>query len=332
MRREDLEVLYNPASIKKFGKEIYRTFKLIEDRDNTFKVGDSTEFISSIIGNYKDMIWTPVPDASFLDVGIKLQKGNMVNSEYVESIVLDVKGAFKDINDNSDTRGIINTRGRGKLIKVTIKTATEEIGALEADAFKLKNSIATVQKGFNLVYREEIDRAGYLGVGNQKGLITQSFSSNNTNDSGKTLDTMTNTELISFLHDVVMTQRSEAGSRELWANKLIVPPNVYNRIVMSDYKTYTDKTIAVKLREDSQIDIVSSYLLGKDYNGLDSANPYDIVIAQVTNPNIVNFVLPRGLTFTPSIKNHFGVEIGAYYAIAGLDFFIEEASGIGNFK
>jgi len=328
MRREDLEILYSPNSIKQFSRDLYNTFNQISKLDSNFKIGDSANFITDTIGNYQNMIWTPTPDNTFLDIGIKMQKGKMVSKEYVESITLDVKGSFRDINDNSDTRGLINTQGKGKLLKVSIKTATEEVGFLESTAYQLKNDIATAQRGFNIVYRDEIDRAGYLGVGEQKGLINQSFSTANDNDSGKTLDTMTNTELIDFLHDVVMKQRSEAGARSVWADTLLVAPNLYNRIMMSDYKTYTDKTIEVKLREDSKIKIVSSYLLGKDFNGLG----YDVCIAQVTNPSIVNFVLPRGLSFTPNIKNHFATEIGAYYVIGGLDFFFENASGRGNFK
>lgn len=258
------------------------------------------------------------PELTFVNSGIEFNNIGR-DMRVIESLRLTPEGDFKDASDEADNKGKITLKGENNYIKVYEKEGFSEWSETEIRQAELNNVnlVSQFLSAHDKLYKQDIDKIGYLGHHENTGLLNNSYFS--TSASADKYADMTPQQLYDVVGDAINTQwNTVSNTYEYRGNRFIMPIGMFNKIATQILNTAAGSFTVLKSLRDNFPEIE----FGQTFRATDKAVIFsthsEAMVMRIPNPLEVGEIIK---------KSSFKYEVESKYRVAGLDI-LEKDSGL----
>ena len=287
------------------------SFKIATEQARTFDGSIGTILPRSLEYVSQNLHRQVGANQTFLQLGISVDNSGGY-ADFITSLKYGANGDFALDGNRTQTVGRIELQGEKSSIKVDGYSAESSYTETELQKANLENRnlLAEFINAHNMKYNEKIDTLGYVGDTKSKKQGIINYNGWDEQTSAKKWRQMTNQELSDAMRDIVINQQKGKNTK-FYATKIIVSPELYTRLRVSDYKDYSDVTIAQKLERDLNITFVPTYLAIRKTD--------EVAVAICTDPDAIAFRVPQRLKISPVHQRGWRYYFESEFRIGGVD-------------
>lgn len=265
-----------------------------------------------------------LPELTFVNSGIEVNNTGGY-SAMVKSLRLIESGDFAIAGDMASNKGKISINGEDNYIKVFeyegfSNWTDSQVKQAEIEGVNLPSQFIATH---NNKYMRKIDTLGYLGNGQNAGLLNYGFTSSS---SGGLIGTLTAQQMYDAFASLITNQWNAVYSvPEYKANRVDMPVSVFNKIAVTMMDTSAGTSSVLKALQDNFPGV--SFQGTVRAEGANFSGGASRTIAYNNSSESMIMRIPVPLTIGEIIKlGSFNFHVDSKFRIAGLDV-LETTSG-----
>lgn len=258
------------------------------------------------------------PENTFLNSGVVIDNTGGFN-KMIRSKAVNALGEMTTSLDRTSNKGKISLNSEKSDLLVSPLESFCEWSESEIQEAKLENIdlVGEYMKATDQVYKQTIDKIGYIGVSNiaaSKGLLNYSF--NATDSASGTALVSTPKVLYEDLSGLIRAQwAAVANTPEYMADRLVMPVTAFNALFRI-YDVTSGKSVMQMLNEHFPTIQISSTIHAASVSGV------TVTVAWSTNSQSMKMRIPVEMQVGEIVKNgSFQFTFDTLARIAGLDVF-----------